>query len=719
MKYFVYFVILLLLFSCQKEDIKPSWDADILLPLAFTNLNIDNLLPDSLYQLNNDQTVSLVYQSKLPHFVLDTLIQLKDTSFYYSASLNNLSLSTLSYNYRVSMGSIALKDKELNGSSSPIYTAIITAHNTGQPTQLQSFGPYEYDNIQVNMGNYFKYIYINEATLEITINNQLPIALTSIAFTLQKSSTQEVLINDAFPIILPNSQQTRSVTLNNVALDSLLLAFFNVSSPGSMTPVVIDTNQSATAIISIKNLQIDSAVARFPAQELIKYNDVLRFSLPDSLQISELWIRSGIMKLEFFNTISQNIHLNFSLPAAKKNGQPLQLQITIPAAYGQTTAHVQTQIDLSQYRIKFRGIHEFEVIQGDLNNNHIIDPDTVNSLYYNLSASIDSTGQFVILTKNDSILVKCQFLHLTPDYIKGFFGYKEVNIDSNILISVFKNIEANGLHFDQAHFSLTIENQIGTIAKAYIQKLIAKNTQQNLSESLQGSVLSTPLTIEKPSDPANTQIDVTPTINTLHINHQNSNINDLISLLPNHLTYALKLKLNDLVPLPSPALATDFLYYGDGISVSLNAEVPLSLSANKLQLIDTVKVDLNKVDVKNIQNGSIVVHSKNYFPIEADVSIYALDSNKVMYDSLHSIPIKITAGTINMQTNKVDKPSVAKNNLPFTPDKLKRILNARYFLIKANFSTLPANQHVRIYSDYSLNIKLIGDFNYVFSIKEP
>lgn len=338
----------------------------------------------------------------------------------------------------------------------------------------------------------------------------------------------------------------------------------------------------------------------------------------------------------------------------------MQLHITLPASNGQTASHFQTQIDLSQYRIKFRGIHEFEVVQGDLNNNQIIDPDTVNSLYYRLSASIDSTGQFITLTKNDSVSAKCRFVNLTPDYIKGFFGYKEVNIDSNIVISTFKNIESNGLHFDQARFSLTLENQIGTTAKAYIQEFRAKNTQQNVSASLLGSVLSTPMTIVKPIDPVNTQVDVTPTINTLQINHQNSNINDLISLLPNQLTYAFKIKLNDQVPLPSPTSASDFLYYGDGISASFNAEVPLSISVNKLQLIDTVKVNYGKVNVKNIQNGSIVVYYKNYFPIEAEVSIYALDSNKVMYDSLHITPIKITAGIINVQTNKVDKPSPGK-----------------------------------------------------------
>lgn len=717
MKYLLIILFFVFCFSCKKEDIKPSWDTDLLVPIAYTQLSISDLLADSLEKINADSSISLVYQTNLSSFTLDTIVKIPDTSFEYVVSLDKISLNPYNYSYRVSMGSIAMKDKEQNGSSSPLYTAIMTAHNTGQPTQLQSFGPYQYDSVEVNMGNYFKYIYIRQATLEITIKNQLPIALTNLSFKLEKASTQELLINDSFQTIAPNTQQSKSITLNNIVLDSLLLAHFTVSSPGAIIPVTIDTNQSAIATVSLKDLQIDSAVARFPSQELLKYDNVLRLSLPDSMQITESWIKSGILELDFYNTIEQNLHLNFQLPAAKKNGQPFQLQIFIPASDGVTNSHVHHEVDLSQYKIKFRGIHEFELINGDMNNNNIIDPDTVNALYYHLKASIDSTGEFVTLTKNDSIFARCRFKNLVPDYVRGFFGYKEVSINSNTSFSLINNIQAELLHFNQATFSISLENQIGTTAKAYIDELVAKNTVQNQEVQLQGSVLNTPFSLNKPNDPYSTQVDVIPTTSSFDVNHNNSNINDLISILPNDIKYGFKLKMNEQVQLPSPASASDFVYYGDKISAKLNVEVPLSFKANKLILSDTVATNFKNVNVSNVQDGNILLHSKNFFPIKIDVYIYAMDSNKVVFDSLHVMPISINAGQINSVSQRVETPQISKNIIPLGKSKLNNILKARYFYIKAYFNTLPINQHIKIYDFYKLHLQLVGDFNYIIQTK--
>ncbi len=712
-KYSFLFLFLLVLFSCRKDDLHPSWDTDLLLPIAYTQLNIQDLLPDSIENINEDSSVSLVYQSNLATFILDTLLTIPDTIFSYVASLNNINLNPFAYSYRVSMGSIALKDKEENGPSGPIYTAIITAHNTGQPTQLASFGPYQYDSVKINMGNYFKYIYVRQATLEYTVNNQLPIPISDLAFKLVKESTNELLIDDIFSIIPPNTQQSKSITLQNIVLDSLLLASFSVSSPGSMIPVVIDTNQAATATVTIKDLQIDSAIARFPQQELLAYNDVLRLSLPDSMQLTETWVKSGWMEIEFFNTINQNIHLNFELPAAQKNGQTLNIQLTIPASTSQQPGHTQTTVDLSQYKIKFRGMREFELINGDLNNNQIIDPDTVNSLYYKLSASIDSTGEFITLTKNDSITASCRFINIIPDYIKGFFGYKELSIDSSTVLSFINNLQAEQLHFDKTNISLSLENQIGTTARAYIEELTAKNTNNQQQLSLQGSVLTTPLIIQKPNDPQNTQTDVIPTINTFMVNHQNSNINDLISILPNKLSYSFRLKMNDQLPIPSPASASDFLYYGDKITAKLNVEVPLSFYANNLVLCDTVEANFDTTNINNIKQGKIILQSTNYFPFDLTVTIYTLDSNKVMYDSIHSVPIIIKAGQLNTQLQKVTHPGISKNTLPINSAKLNRILRAKYLNITASLNTKPTQQHLKVYDYYSLQLKLIGDFTYL------
>ncbi len=718
MKHLLFIFLVFIFFSCKKNDIKPSWDADLLVPIAYTQLSISDLLTDSLEKVNTDSSVSIIYQTKLADFVLDTIIKLPDTSFQYVVNLQQLSLNPYNYSYRVSMGSIAMKDKEQNGSSSPLYTAIMTAHNTGQPTQLTSFGPFEYDSVEINLGNYFKYIYIQQAILEVTIKNQLPIALTDLSFKLEKASSQELLIDDSFPFIAPNTEQTKSITLNNIVIDSLLVANFTVSSPGTIIPVNIDTNQSATAIVSLKNLQIDSAVARFPSQELLKHNNVLKFDLPENMQITETWIKTGTLQLNFYNSIRQNLHLNFQLPDAKKNGQSFLLQLTIPASDGSNVSNVYHEIDFSQYKIKFRGIHEFEVLNGDLNNNNIIDSDTVNSLYYKLTASIDSTGEFITLTKNDSIFVSCRFVNLVFDYIKGFFGYKETVVNGSSVFSFMNNLQVQSLHFNQAKFNITLENQIGTTAKAYIEELTAENSTQNQQVSLQSSVLNTPFSILKPNNTHSSQIDVTPTINTFEIDHNNSNINDLISILPNNIKYGFKLKMNDQVSLPTPATAEDFVYYGDKITAKLNLEVPLSFYINELVLVDTVETNFKSLNTQNIQDGNIILNSINYFPIKIDLYIYALDSNKVTYDSLHVAPLPILSGQLNFLSQRVEKPFISKNIIPLGKTKLNNILKAKYFMFKAHFNTVPENQHIKIYDFYKIQLKLIGDFNYIIDTNE-
>ncbi len=705
-------ILVLFIFSCRKEELHPSWDVDMLLPLAQTQLSIHDILVDSIHQINADSSISLIYQTKLASLILDTIAKIPDTAYDYVVSLNEISLNPYNFSYHVSMGDIANKDKELNGSSSPLYTSIMTAHNTGQPTTITSFGPYSFDSIEINMGEYFKYVYIHQAIVDITINNQLPIPLTNLNFKLIKPNNQQEIINTSFPAIAPHTSQTSSTPLSNIVLDSLLMGDVTISSPGSGIPVTIDTSQSATATITIRNLQIDSAIARFPSQQLLNYNNTLIMSLPDSLQISEAWLKSGFLSLDFYNTIKQNIHLNFSLPAVTKNGQPFQLLVTIPASDGYTPAHIVTQADVSDYTFLFRGIHAFENISGDLNGNGHIDIDTLNSLYYKLEASIDSSGQFITLTKNDSITAHCTFQNFVPDYIKGFFGYKLVSFDSIINYTLLNNLNVDLLHFEQANFSISLENQIGTTAKVYIEHLKAINTQQSHQISLQGNVLQTPFVLTKPIDPHSIYSDVIPTLSQFSVNSQNSNIQDLISILPNQIDYGFHIHLNDGVTMPTPATASDFVYYGDKISTTLNVEIPLSFYASNLVLCDTAQPDFSNINIDKIISGNLILHSSNLYPIDVNVRIYLLDINKNVYDSIHTVPIIIQAGVMNTSIQKVIVPRIDKNIIPVSHAKLDNFLKAKYIVFKAVFNTKPDVTHIKIYDSYTLKLKIVGDFNY-------
>ena len=57
----------LLFFACKHELERPTWDVDMVLPIAHTQLNINNIITDTLDIITEDEDgfISLVYQENL------------------------------------------------------------------------------------------------------------------------------------------------------------------------------------------------------------------------------------------------------------------------------------------------------------------------------------------------------------------------------------------------------------------------------------------------------------------------------------------------------------------------------------------------------------------------------------------------------------------------------------------------------------------------------
>jgi hypothetical protein len=58
---------------------KPSWDLDLETPLVYTSLGVDKIIPDSLLVVNPDNSLSIVYESSLYDFQIDSLVKVPDT----------------------------------------------------------------------------------------------------------------------------------------------------------------------------------------------------------------------------------------------------------------------------------------------------------------------------------------------------------------------------------------------------------------------------------------------------------------------------------------------------------------------------------------------------------------------------------------------------------------------------------------------------------------
>lgn len=72
--------MLLFVLSCKKENDKPQWDVAVKGPLLKASLTVDNLIADSLQQVNADGAVSILYDSDVFKLDPDSLFQIPDTT---------------------------------------------------------------------------------------------------------------------------------------------------------------------------------------------------------------------------------------------------------------------------------------------------------------------------------------------------------------------------------------------------------------------------------------------------------------------------------------------------------------------------------------------------------------------------------------------------------------------------------------------------------------
>ena len=64
----------LLFFACKHELERPTWDVDMIIPLAHTKMNINDMLSDSNLIINEDEEgfISLVFQQEFIDMNLDS-----------------------------------------------------------------------------------------------------------------------------------------------------------------------------------------------------------------------------------------------------------------------------------------------------------------------------------------------------------------------------------------------------------------------------------------------------------------------------------------------------------------------------------------------------------------------------------------------------------------------------------------------------------------------
>lgn len=491
------------------------------------------------------------------------------------------------------------------------------------------------------------------ATLDI--NNLLP---DSILQANADSSMKIVFQNDIYKLSMDTLFRIPDTTLSQVHIIPFPVTF-------SAGQIVVNNNLSETTY----NLQ--------------------------GVQLRSTTVKSGFVHYQIKSKIKEITNFVYSIPCAKLNGAPFTINVSVPAAVGNTPGIYDQTYDLSGYVIDLTGINQ----------------NKVNTLFTSFTALVSPLGQPVLVNNTDSLIVNNTFYDIIPSYAKGYFGQNTIDVGpSETKFALFDRIVDGTLQLENVNFNLKIENPIGLDARVYFNNLSSVNSRTGTTINLSNSIIGSAININRAAESGGT---VYPTYANIPLTVNNSNIKQMIENLPDKFGYSMQIISN---PLGNISGSNDFIYSDQLMKAQMNMEIPLSLIATNLTLVDTLDLNISNNGVQKVNNAIITLFADNGFPFDASLQMYLLNDANATIDSIFDNANIIDEAPINSNFRATGK-RLTKIAIPISTNKMDLLYATKKIMLKIKFNTSAQPQYIKIYSEYSIDVKLVGDFNYTIQLK--
>ena len=654
---------------------------NMLTPLLKSRVNLEDAIQDTTYfQVNSDNSIDLVYRDTVVNFLLAEYINVPDTSVYAQVKLETISLSTGEISQRQTIADI-MRQMGLGGFVGfPTFIIPIPAQ-----CGLAS------DKVPIDASAYFEEADLSKGEMTITIDNQLPTDLDSVVFELTNDSDLSLVTRDTIFNIPQGTSKSKLIDLAGKHVESAMNGqLINMCMSGVASGAPLDTvNQYIDLKITLDSLQAYYAKAIFPEQRVIDNPNNVKYYFGQDVQITKMGIRSGTLVVDAESTIENPLEFIYTLPTARKYGEAVTVTTLLPKAPPGGSVTFTENFDLAGYTV-------------DLT----VNGDSVNLFPQHLIGNLKYTGELVEIDTADFVDVYYGLESIVPDYIEGYIGRDTFRFTEAIAFDVFNSIQSGSIDLANPKVSLTFLNSIGVDGELTINQARAKNTRKSTSVDLSSSELDGAVNIIGPRLP-----NVGQTVGTtIKLDKNNSNVRDFLNVMPDTISFDLDVIANKN---GVPWVHDNFAFYDSKIQALLDVEVPLHGIADMLALSDTLDLDMAEVNISDqIQQGEMKLFLENTFPMEAAVQIYFLDVDGDVIDSLFTdAPGVVPAGTMDGD-GVVDTPGKIELNSFFTNSRFFSFKNhVKKAIAKFTLSTKPNGTHVKLYTTYGIDFKLVGDFN--------
>ena len=251
----------LLLLSCKHDLEKPTWDADMIAPLAHTKMNINDMLSDSNLIINENEEglISLVFEQEFIDMNLDTLIKIDAIADEQTHTLDSASFAD------VVIADTATIGEAIN--EIPLLSLLLPDGSTNSIPAIPNIA--NGDTINVDASEYFETMTLYRGMLIIELNNGYPTDISNVNLSLINATNQNTIATFSFPLIPSGSTVSDSVSIAGQTIDENLLAVLdNMDINASNGPVLIDYSDAIITTVTISDIGITEATAIFPEQQL-------------------------------------------------------------------------------------------------------------------------------------------------------------------------------------------------------------------------------------------------------------------------------------------------------------------------------------------------------------------------------------------------------------------------------------------------------------------
>ena len=670
-KIFFLLLIVIIVSSCKKELELPTWDVDLIFPIANTKIDIYNIVNDSSITLeeDNNSLVSLVFEQDLISLDIDSFININEIVGETSTKLDSLKFSRIVIRDTTTLGNL-LNDL-------PFGTTLFPNGSSTTIPYLQSI--ISNDTVIIDASDYFETMTLTSGDLSLTIRNDFPTDLSNISFTLVNSINQNILGTFTYPLIPSNTLQTQTVSIAGQTIDKDILAILNnVDVNESNGNVTINYQDAIKTKLVLENIKIFEATAYFPDQEISQKLQEHVFDLKGA-QIHEIGIKEGSVSIYAISTIQDTGRIVFNIPSLKKNGIEFTTENIVPPT---------TNGQFSQFDFNFD-----EYILDLTGEENRIGGDTINTIYTEFFSYIDSTGELVTLNQSDSFYYYTEF-NIIPEYAKGYLGRDTIEFGlESIELNQFNNILSGDIDFESVKLNVFIENFVGANGQLTFFDLNSENTEDGtivdigIDENTGNNIINNNYLI----DAATLSNNSLPIISSL--NNIKTDANLLLDILPNQINYSGEFILNN----QNIIDFNQFIYLDNIVNSNINIKLPLSIIANRIILKDTIEIN----NTNNLEFNKLYLKILNGFPLSAVSNLVSLDENKILIDSIINDYIVPSAIIVDNLVSQKSETTLEISNL--------QISDVSFLVFTTELSTSNINDFVDIYSDYNLEVILSGE----------